>query len=127
MGINICERRLRRISVDLRDGKQIDSLYDIFPDIEVDARTFAVTLCLQKSAGFKALHLAQFTDKKFYELTETQKKSSDDLIISERTCRLALLRWGARSEANTQRPCFEGHDEREDAIKHQSELIKHFL
>ena len=54
-------------SADLRGGKQIDSFYDIFADIEVDARAFAVTACLQKSAEFKAMHLAQFIDKKFHE------------------------------------------------------------
>ena len=32
-------------SIDLRGGKQSNSLYDIFPDIEVDARVFAVTAC----------------------------------------------------------------------------------
>ena len=86
-----------------------------FPILKVNAKAFAVAACLQKSAEFKAMHLAQFIDKKFYELTETQKKSSDDLIRSERSCRLDLRRWGAKFEANTQRPYFEGH-EREDVI-----------
>ena len=113
-------------SADLRGGKQIDSFYDIFLDIEVDARAFAVAACLQKSAEFKAMHLAQFIDKKFYESTETQKKPSDDLIIPERSCRLDLRRWGAKFEAKTQRSYFQGH-EREDLIKHRNEFIKYFL
>ena len=71
-------------------------------------------------------HLAQFIDEKFYELTETQKKSSDDLIRPERSCRLDLRRWGAKFEANTQRPRFEGH-EREDVVKHRNEFINYFL
>ena len=113
-------------STDLRGGKQIDSFYDIFPDIEVDARVFAVSACSQKSGEFRATHLAQFIDRKFYELIGTQKKSSDHLIRSERSCRLDLRRWGAKFEGNTQRPYFEGH-EREDVVKHQNEFISYFL
>ena len=70
------------------------------------------------------MHLPQFIDRKFYELTGTQKKSSDDLIRSERSCRLDLRRWGAKFEANTQRPYFESH-EREDVIKHRNEFINY--
>ena len=58
-------------SADLRSGKQINSFYDIFPDIEADARTFAVIACSQKSAKFKPMRSAWFIDKKFYQLTET--------------------------------------------------------
>ena len=92
----------------------------------MDARIFAVTVCSQKSAQLKAMHLAQFIDKKFYELTETQKKSSDGLIISERSCRLDLRTWGAKFEANTQHPYFEDH-ERGDVVKHRNVFIKYFL
>ena len=113
-------------SDDLCGEKQIDSFYDIFPDIEVNTRAFVVTVCSQKSAELKAMHLAQFIDKKFYELTETQKKSGDDLLRSERSCRLDLRRWGANFKAIAQRPYFEGH-EREDMIKHRNEFIKYFL
>ena len=113
-------------STDLRGGKQTDSFYDIFPDIEGDARAFVVKACSQKSGEFKAMDLAHFIDAKFYELTEIPKTSGDSLIRSERSCRLDLRRWGAKFDANSQRPYFEGH-ERDDVVKHRNEFIKYFL
>ncbi|CAF4653236.1 unnamed protein product, partial [Rotaria sp. Silwood2] len=56
-------------SGDLRGGKQTDSFYDTFPEIEVDAKAFVIQACSQKSGEFKALDLAQFIDEKYYELT----------------------------------------------------------
>ncbi len=51
---------------------------------------------------------------------------SNDLIRSERSCRLDLPRWGAKFEASSQRPYFEGH-ERDDVVKHRNEFINYFL
>ena len=113
-------------SNDLRGGKQTDSFYDMFPDIEADAKAFVVHACSQKSADFKAMDLAQFVDDKYYEVTRLIKQSGDDLIRSESSCRLDLRRWGAKFEANSQRPYFEGH-EREDVVKHRNEFINYFL
>lgn len=53
-------------SNDLRGGKQTDSFYDTFPDIETDAKIFVVEACSRKSAEFKASDLAQFIDTKYY-------------------------------------------------------------
>jgi hypothetical protein len=113
-------------SNDLRGGKQTDSFYDTFPDIEGDAKAFVVHACSQKSADFKAMDLAQFIDEKYYEVTGIIKQSGDDLIRSESSCRLDLRRWGAKFEANSQRPYFEGH-ERDDVVKHRTEFINYFL
>ncbi|CAF3154222.1 unnamed protein product [Rotaria sp. Silwood2] len=113
-------------SNDLRGGKQTDSFYDTFPEIEADARAFVVQACSQKSADFKAADLAQFIDTKYYELTRIEKRTEDDLIRSERSCRLDLRRWGAKFEANSQRPYFEGH-ERNDVVEHRNEFINYFL
>ena len=41
-------------SNDLRGGKQIDSFYDTFPEIEADAKSFVVQACVQKSEEFKS-------------------------------------------------------------------------
>ncbi|CAF3189699.1 unnamed protein product [Rotaria sp. Silwood2] len=109
-------------SNDLRGGKQTDSFYDTFPDIEGDEKAFVVHACSQKSADFKAMDLAQFIDEKYYEVTGIIKQSGDDLIRSESSCRLDLRRWGAKFEANSQRPYFEGH-ERDDLVKHRTEFI----
>jgi hypothetical protein len=113
-------------SNDLRGGKQTDSFYDMFPDIESDAKAFVVQACSQKSGEFKSLDLAQFIDEKYYELTGIKKQIDDDLIRSERSCRLDLRRWGAKFDANSQRPYFEGH-ERDDVVKHRNEFINYFL
>ncbi|CAF4620731.1 unnamed protein product, partial [Didymodactylos carnosus] len=87
---------------------------------------FVVQACSQKSGELKALDLAQFIDEKYYELTEIKKQVDDDFIKSKRSCRLDLRRWGAKFEANSQRPYFEGH-ERDDAVKHRNEFIGYFL
>ncbi|CAF1174677.1 unnamed protein product [Didymodactylos carnosus] len=113
-------------SNDLRGGKQTDKFYDTFPEIESDARAFVVQASSQKSAEFKAADLAQFIDTKYYELTGIQKQIGDDLIRSVRSYRLDLRRWGAKFEANSQRPYFEGH-ERDDVVKHRNEFIGYFL
>ncbi|CAF1560638.1 unnamed protein product, partial [Didymodactylos carnosus] len=113
-------------SNDLRGGKQTDSFYDTFPEIEADAKAFVVQACSQKSGEFKALDLAQFIDEKYYELTGIKKQIGDDFIRSERSCRLDLRRWGAKFEANSQRPYFEGH-ESDDVVKHRNEFIDYFL
>ncbi|CAF4315402.1 unnamed protein product [Rotaria sp. Silwood2] len=49
----------QEFSSDLRGGKQTDSFYDTFPEIEADARAFVVQACSQKSADFKAADLTQ--------------------------------------------------------------------
>ncbi|CAF4503702.1 unnamed protein product, partial [Didymodactylos carnosus] len=113
-------------SNDLRGSKQTDSFYDTFPETEADAKAFVVQACSQKSGKFKALDLAQFIDEKYYELTGIKKQIGGDFIRSERSCRLDLRRWGAKFEANSQRPYFEGH-ERDDVVKHRNEFIGYFL
>ncbi|CAF4774426.1 unnamed protein product, partial [Rotaria sp. Silwood2] len=115
----------QEFSSDLRGGKQTDSFYDTFPEIEADARAFVVQACSQKSADFKAADLTQFIDAKYYELTEIKKQIGDDLIRSERSCRLDLRRWGAKFDANSQRPYFEWH-ERDDVVKHRNEFVNYF-
>jgi hypothetical protein len=98
----------------------------MFPEIEADAKAFVVQGCSQKSGEFKALDLAHFIDETYYELTGIKKEIGDDLIRSERSCRLDLRRWGAKFESNSQRSYFEGH-ERDDVVKHRHEFIKYFL
>ncbi|CAF4585544.1 unnamed protein product, partial [Rotaria sp. Silwood2] len=113
-------------SSDLRDGKQTDSFYDMFSDVEADAKAFVIQACSKKSREFKALDLALFIDEKYYELTGIKKRNDDDLIRFERSCRLDLRRWGAKFETNSQRPYLEGH-ERDDVVKHRNEFINYFL
>ena len=72
------------------------------------------------------MDLVQFDDTNFYELTRAEKHFGDDMIRSERRCRLDLRKWGARLEANSQRSYFEGH-ERVDVVKHRNGLTYHCL
>ncbi|CAF3478732.1 unnamed protein product [Rotaria sp. Silwood2] len=113
-------------STDLRGGKQTDSFYDTFPEIEADAKAFVVQACLQKLGEFKALNLVWFVDEKYYELTGIKKQIGNDYIRSKRSCRVDLRRWRAKFEANSQRLYFEGH-ERNDIVKYRSEFIGYFL
>ncbi|CAF1057522.1 unnamed protein product, partial [Rotaria magnacalcarata] len=112
-------------TADGRGGKMSSSFYDDYPDLEVEAKAFSIEGCSRKNANFTASDLAKFVDEKFYDLTQTIK-TGDDLIRSERSCRLDLRPWGARFEANSARPYFEGH-ERADVIAHRNEFVSHFL
>jgi hypothetical protein len=110
---------------DGRGGKRGDSFYDVYPELEVEARAFAILQCEQKAPSFTAYDLAQFIDQQFYEINNINKIHSD-LVRSVTSCRLDLRRWGACFEANTKRPYFEGHD-RPDVVAHRHQFIHHFL
>ncbi len=85
-----------------------DSFYDMFPDIENEAKTFAISQCQRKTSDFKASDLRDFIDEKFYEVTGLTKDVNDSFVRSERTCRIDLKKWGAIFGKNSQRPYFEG-------------------
>lgn len=110
---------------DGRGGKHSDTFYDIFPELEIEAKSFVVEACSRKTADFTVADLAKFVDSKYYEATGTAKVDAA-LIRSEQSCRLDLRRWGARFEANSQRPYFEGH-ERPDVVAHRKQFLEYFL
>ena len=110
---------------DGRGRKHSESFYDIFPELETEAKAFAIESCSRKSADFTVVDLAKFVDMKFYELTQ-KVKVSDALVRSVESCRLDLRRWGAKFRQNSQRPYFDGH-ERSDVVAHRREFITHFL
>ena len=110
---------------DGRGGKHSDGFYDLFPELETEAKAFVVESCSKKSADFSAVNLAKYLDKRFYEITQTSKVN-DTLIRSSESCRLDLRRWGAKFQPNSQRPYFEGH-ERDDVVKHRHEFVSYFL
>ncbi|CAF1305646.1 unnamed protein product [Didymodactylos carnosus] len=76
---------------DDRGGKQGESFFDVHPELEIAAKLYVAEACSQKSAVFKALDLANYIDSQYYELTNTNK-SNNELIRSERMCRLDLRR-----------------------------------
>ncbi|CAF2138799.1 unnamed protein product [Rotaria magnacalcarata] len=111
---------------DNRGGKHIDDFYEGFPDLELEAKLFAVERCRNKSADFTAWDLANFVDQKYYEITKITKDKNANFVRSIQSCRLDLRRWGFRFDSNTKRPYFEGH-ERPEIVTHRETLIKYFL
>ena len=58
---------------DGRSVKHNDGFYDLFPKLEIEAKAFVIGSCSKKSAAFSADDLANYLDKRFYELTQTSK------------------------------------------------------
>lgn len=108
-----------------RGGKHLDGFYDVFPDLEIEAKAFVSDACSRKAADFSIAKLATFIEDRFCEIT-SMAKSDDSLIRSLTSCRLDLTRWGARFEKNGQRPYFEGH-ERVDVVEHRKKFLNYFL
>jgi hypothetical protein len=109
-----------------RGGKRFDSFYDIYPELEAEARSYAVEGCSRKTADFSVADLAKHVDNKFYELSQTVKNLKDELVRSETSCRLDLRRWGVRFTDNKQRPYFEGH-ERNDVVVERNKFSPYVL
>lgn len=119
-------RNLDEFLCDGRGGKHVASFYDIFPDIELSAKSYSVQRCSEKKADFDASELAKFIDSEFYEITSIEKSFNDLPIRSVQSCRLDLRKWGACFKANSQRPYFEGH-ERPDVVQHREQFLEYFL
>ena len=58
---------------DRRNGKRGDSFYNVYPELEMEARAFSVLQCQQKTPSFTAYDFAQFIDKRYHEITNTNK------------------------------------------------------
>ena len=57
-----------------RGGKRGDSFYDVYSEIEADAKAYAAIECSKKSGEFLAERLAKFIDTKHYDLSGEIKK-----------------------------------------------------
>ncbi|CAF1498729.1 unnamed protein product [Adineta ricciae] len=123
---NIADGDHKEFTHDSRDGKHSDSFYDIYPEIEVDGKAFVAEQYSQKSGELKAIDLVRFVNEKYCELNGIDEQVNGGYIRSERSCQLDLRRWGAKFEANAQRPYFEGH-ERDDVVKHRNDFINYLL
>ena len=75
-GYILVNQDLDEFSIDERGGKQNDSFWDCFPDLELEARPFVLQECSNKEASFVAEALAKFIDERFYQLTGTNKTDS---------------------------------------------------
>ena len=108
-----------------RGRQQTDSFFDVYPELEADAKLFVSGACSKKAATFKSIDLANFIDSSYYQLTGT-KKRQNQLIRSERMCRLDLKRWGYRFDLNTSGPFYEGH-QRADVLAYREKFLDYFL
>jgi len=99
---------------DNRGGKLRESFYDMYPDLENEARTYSIINCSKKNSLFTTQTLATFITKRYSELTGVIFEEGQ-LIRSLSSCRYDLHRWGAKYTKNKKRPYFEGH-EREDVV-----------
>lgn len=93
-----------------RGGKRADGFYDVFPEIEGNAKAFAISSCSRKSSDFTVKDLAVFINDQYRAMNMCENDENDCLVRSLASCRLDLRAWGARFEANSQRPYFEGHE-----------------
>ena len=112
--------------MDNRGGKRIEDFHEEFPELELEAKLFAIERCRNKSADFAAWDLANFVDQKYYEITNTTKDKNANFVRSMQSCRLDLRRWDFRFDSNSKRPYFEGHEQPE-VVTHRETLIKYFL
>ncbi|CAF1029372.1 unnamed protein product, partial [Didymodactylos carnosus] len=108
-----------------RDGKRGDAFWDMYPNIEQEAREFSMEACTRKAASFTVEELAQFINDKYCEINGLPKKDSG-YIRSVQSCRLDLKAWGITYSANKSRPYFLGH-ERPEVVEHREQIINYFL
>ena len=77
---------------DNRGGKRIETFYEGFPELELEAKLFAIERCGNKSADFTAWDLANFVDPKYYEIINSTKDKNANFVRSIQLCRLDLRR-----------------------------------
>ncbi|CAF3564032.1 unnamed protein product [Rotaria sordida] len=116
---------LNEFNEECRGGKRFDSFFDIFPELENQMKLFTIQGYQRKDASFTSLEMAQYLDQQYYKLTG-QVKTSDQLVRSERMCRLDLRRYGFTFDKNTQRSYWSGH-ERPDVVENRKEFVQAFL
>lgn len=114
---------------DKRGNYKRIKFYDNFPDLEKEAKAYAVFRANEKNSSFTVNELASFVNRRFRELNEdliqNMQLEPDQLVRSEESCRIDLLKWGARFEKNSNRPYFEGH-EREDVVNARKQFLDFF-
>lgn len=114
----------------LRDNRgtyKRELFYELYPELETQAKSYALENASQKKCSFVVKDLAFFINKQFYFLYgDTFNQVEDKLIRSEQSCRVDLKKWGAKWDKNKNRPYFEGH-EREDVVTKRKEFVDYFI
>lgn len=109
----IDEDDLSVILRDLRGSHKHITFYENYPQLELEAKSFALTQASLKKCSFIVEDLAKFVDQRFREiyadLLADVELDESTLIRSVESCRSDLIIWGARYDKNSNRPYFEGN------------------
>jgi hypothetical protein len=65
----LIEEDLEEFLEDNRGGKHGESFFDIYPELEILAKLYAVEACKRKAASFTCSELAKHLDEQYYKLT----------------------------------------------------------
>ncbi len=109
---------------DGRGGQRNDFFYDIYPDIESEAKLYAMTCAEEKSCSFTVLKLAEYITDLYVEETG-EHFEENELVRSESSCHRDLIRWGFYLGSNSNRPYFEGH-ERAYVVAVRNQVVEYF-
>jgi hypothetical protein len=111
---------------DERGSYKRDNFYDLYPELEKEARIFALEQASLKKSSFCVYDLALFITEKFKELYDHNVDLFPNKFIrSISSFRVDLMTWGFKYDNNKNRPYFEGH-EREDVIIKRKEFCNYF-
>ena len=94
------------LCVILRDNRgkyKRELFYELYPELEMQAKSFAIDNASQKKSSFIVKDLAFFINQQFYLLygdTWNKEQKYQKLIRSEESCRVDLLKWGAKCDKN---------------------------
>ena len=116
---------------DKRGSYKRITFYEMFPDIGMEAKAYALNHALAKGCYFDVYSLAKFIDERFQEMypeliDDDRDMEQQKLVRSVQSCRADILKWGAKFDPNTSRPYFEGH-ERSDVVVQRKKFIDKML
>ena len=81
----------------------------------------------KRECTFSIKSLARFLTTKFFEITNVNNESDENMLIrNEESIRQDLYRWGVKFGSNSTQPYFEGH-ERLDVINERTKFVDYFL
>jgi hypothetical protein len=83
-----------QFTFDGRGGYQEDTFYDVFPYIEMEAKTFVASETSKIESTFKIADLAVFVSKLYYEQELGIEFDEGFYVRSETSSRYDLERWG---------------------------------
>ena len=72
----------------------MDLFYDIYPDIENEARTYAIIQSSKKSSNFSPMDLAKYITDLYKKEPKAIELHENELIRSESSCKRDLIKWG---------------------------------